>query len=160
MQAGDWSTLPPAAQVLARGVSDAVAAAAAHDPAALGEAARRLAETDPEHVRVVRGAVVRSLLEDLHPAGLAREDMARLLEQSARDAAGWWPQVDAAALLVVLTGALGIVAEAERPVALREVASHGSLLVAHLVALVGGGPAPYLRAALAEVARAETVELP
>jgi hypothetical protein len=48
----------------------------------------------------------------------------------------------------------------ERPPGAAEVAAHGPLLVADLLAAAGRPLAGYLDAALAEIARAETIEMP
>jgi hypothetical protein len=154
--------LPEPARAIAVAVTDAVAAAAAHDEEGYEEAAARLAGLNPEQVGVVLGAVVRSLLEALHPDGLTGDDLRGVLERCARSAAGWLPGVDATVFVVLLTGALGVHgAEGEQPApGPREVARHAPVLVADLVAASGRPLADCLREAFAEVALAETMELP
>jgi hypothetical protein len=154
--------LPPAARAIAAGVTGAVAAAHARDREAFQEAAGQLAALNPEQVGVVLGAVVRSLLEDLHPDGLDGDDVQAVLERCARSAAGWLPEVDAGVLVALLIGALGVHepdGEA-RPLSAMDVALHGPLLVDDLLTLSGRGLAGYLDAAFAEIARAETQEMP
>jgi hypothetical protein len=72
---------------------------------------------------------------------------------------GAGPHVDVTALVVVLSGAFGVHPEDDDPASPpAEVASSAAVLVAHL--LDGRDVDPLLDAALAEVARAETVEMP
>ncbi len=151
--------LPPAARAIAAAATDAVTAARAAAAADLAEAAGRLAAADPQRVALVLGGVVRALLEELHPDGLDGEDLRAVLERTTRAAAAWDSGVDPAVLLVVLTGALGLADPDEQPpVPPGPVARNAVLLTADLL---GPRPlAPYLTAALAELHRAETVELP
>ena len=67
--------------------------------------------------------------------------------------------MDPAALALVLTGALGLNDPDEQPaVGPASVARHAVLLVAHL--LGSTAPGVHLEAAFAELARAQTIELP
>jgi hypothetical protein len=149
--------LPAAARAIAAAVTDAVTAAGACDAAGFAEATADLAAQDPDRVRVVLGAVVGSVLEDVYPDGPDPRDA---LEQCVRWAAGWYPEVDPAALVVVLTGALGAQTTGMEDVTASGVHAHGALLLAHLLAVPPRPLSPYLTEALAEVARAETVEMP
>jgi hypothetical protein len=120
----------------------------------------------------VLGAVVRSLLEDLHPGGLSGDDIQDVLARTASASASCFPSVDANVLLVLLAGSLGIHPDEEdpRPVSALEMSTHAPLLIATL--LGGSGPssassasfttrlAAHLDAAFAEIARSETVEMP
>ena len=153
------ATLPAAARQISTAVTDAVAAARTADADAFAEAATRLAAADPQRVSLVLGAVVRPLLEDLHPDGLDGEDLRAVLERCARAAGAWDSGVDPAVLLVVLVGALGLSDPDEQPrLPPAEVSRNAVLLVADLL---GPRPlGPYLTASLAELARAETVEMP
>lgn len=149
---------PHAACELRTVLRELVRAAAARDAAALAEAAGRVERVDPEHVRLVLGHVVRALVERTHPDGVDADDLADLLRDVVRGAG---PHVDVAALVVVLSGAFGVHPDddaAPAPPPPSEVAGSAAVLVAHL--FDGRDVDPLLDAALAEVARAETVEMP
>jgi hypothetical protein len=135
-------------------IRDAVTGAvgAAQDPQAFAPAADRLAALDPARVGVLLGWVVRTLLEELHPGGVDGEDVRAALTGCV---SAWPGEADPAALVVVLTGALGL---SDPPVAPAAVARNAVLLVAHLL---GPRPlAPYLDAAFTDLRRAETIEMP
>lgn len=149
--------LPAVARELRTVLRDLVRAAAARDAAALAEAGARVERVDPEHVRLVLGHVVRALVERTHPDGVDADDLSDLLREVVRGAG---PHVDVTALVVVLSGAFGVHPDDDGPAPSppSEVAASAAVLVAHL--LDGRDVAPWLDAALAEVARAETVEMP
>ena len=155
--------LPPAPRAIATAAGEALTAVRSEDPVAFQRAVERLAALDREQVGLVLGAVVRSLLEDLHPAGLTADDMHDLLTRCAATSAAWYPAVDTDVLLVLIAGSLGIhpFEEDARPVSALEMSSHAPLLIA---ALLAGSPAGrfnlHLDAALTEIARSETVEMP
>lgn len=139
----------------ARGSTAPVAAGGA-DAEAFEEAVARVAAVDPPLVAEVLGGTVRSLLEERHQDGLDAEDLRELLTDCTK--AGEWAGVDPEALLVVLAGALGLTAEEQPAVPPPAVARHALLLVAHLTG--GRPPAAHLDAAVAELARAQTIEMP
>ncbi|WP_144126459.1 hypothetical protein [Catellatospora sichuanensis] len=154
--------LPGVARGIAEAAVDAVDAARVRDAEGLREAADRLAAADSEHVGLVLGSVVRSLLEDLHPDGLAGEDIQDVLEQCARETLSWTGELDVDTLVVVLTGALGVHQQedgAARPDP-RLLAWHAPVLLAYLLTISNRRLDPYLAAAFAEIMRAETVEMP
>lgn len=124
-------------------------------------AAARLAGLDVARLQVVAGAVVRALLERRHPDGLTGADAGDVLGSCARSAL-WLPDLDPQVLLVLVTGALGLLDVDDQPVALSPaaVARHLPLLVASLLHDTRSLLAPTLAAALAELRRAETVEMP
>ena len=155
-------SLPPAARAVAEACTRAVDAAGAEDPEAYADAVARLVLLDRERVNEVLGSVVRRLLEELHPDGLDADDAEQALERAVRGVVGWFPQVDVAALVVVLGGSLGLHPEGAEapPVTPLDVARHAPLLVADLLAARRRPLRPYLDAAFAEIARAEIVELP
>jgi hypothetical protein len=157
-----WRHLPPQARTVATTASDAVAAVAVRDGPQFEGATAQLARSNPALVRIVLGAVVRMLLEELHPNGLSGADVRAVLERCARSAVGWSPDVDPDVLLALLTGALGIhpPGESARPISALDVARHAPLLAADLVVLSGLPFADFLDAAFAEIARAEGMELP
>jgi hypothetical protein len=178
--------LPAAARAIVSAASDAVTAAVAGERETFDEAVAELAGLDAEQVRVLLGHVVRSLLEELHPDGLSADDIRDVLPRCVRAVIGWHPEVDAALLIVVLSNALGIGDPDDEPRDARpgDVTAHGVLLIADLVTAAGpvipagtvtsagsvtsvGSAASaerpidgYLEAALAEIARAETIEMP
>jgi hypothetical protein len=154
--------LPAPARAIAEAATETVTAARARDPGAFEEAAEGLAALDPEQAGIVLGAVVRSLLEELHPDGLTGDDVGTVLGRCTRSAMEWCPGVDADVLLALLAGALGIHPSDEepRPPGGPAVARHAPLLIADLTTVSGRPVAGYLHAAFAEIARAETVELP
>ncbi|NHC45479.1 hypothetical protein G9H72_09475 [Motilibacter sp. K478] len=158
--------LPPPARQLADAVTDAVGAAGAGDAAAYDEAVARLAMQEPERVGLVLGSVVRQLLEESYPDGLAADEVLDALDGTVRAAAAWAP-VDADVLVSVVAGALGIhevdtPEGAERPRQVRpgELAAHAPLLAAELLDRVRRPLRHYLEQAFGEIWRAETVELP
>lgn len=150
--------LPAAARAISAAVTEGVAAARAQDTAAFEEATGRLAALDPAPVAEVLGGVVRSLLEQAHPSGLAGDDVRAVLTGCTRSAS-WASDVDPAVLVVVLGGALGLSADDQPPVAAASVGRHAVLLCAHLLGPTGRVSA-HLDTALAELARAQTVEMP
>jgi hypothetical protein len=157
-----WRQLPEPARTIATTTTEAVSAARSPDPDAFEQAVARLAALNPEQVGLVLGAVVRSLLEDLHPDGLTGDDVRAVLEHCVRSAAAWYPGVEPAVLVVLLTGALGVHQAEEEPRALAapDIAAHAPLLIADLLAAAGRPLDGYLRAALAEIERSETYDAP
>ena len=154
--------LPPAARAVSGAVRDATAAALATNRESFDDATARLAGLDPALVRVALGSVVRSLLEERHPDGLELHDVQQLLETCLESALAWLPDVDTAALTVVVTGALGVHEpdEVERPVTPAGVATAAPLLVAALLDGAPRGLEKHLEDAFAEIARQQTVEMP
>jgi hypothetical protein len=153
--------LPASARAIAAAITGTVAAARAADPVAFTDAAEPLTRLDPEPLRVVLGAVVRSVLEERHPDGLDSDDLQEALGHCVRTAA-WYPDLDVAVLVVVLTGAFGMHdSEAEpRRIGSVEVSLHAALLLADLLAGTPIALDRHVGSALVELARAETVEMP
>ncbi len=154
-----WRERRGPARALASATSDAVAAGAAAEPEAFDAATATLAGADAEHVRLVLGGVLRSLLEEQHADGLDGDDVAAVVEACARGSA-WCPDLDPEVLVVVLAGALGVHEDEPRPLAPLVVARHAALLAATLLTASARPVDAHLDAALADVARAQTVELP
>ncbi|GAB6897217.1 hypothetical protein [Kineosporia succinea] len=157
--------LPAAARTIARSTIEAVDAARAGDVIAFEEATARLALCEPEQVRLALGHVVRDLLEHLNPDGLAADDLLELIRGCARRAFAWYPGIDVNALVVVLTGALGLHEDDENPQRYTpaQVAQHAPLFITEL--LSQPRPAPltlpqYLRAAFEAIRTAELHEMP
>ena len=147
--------------LLVRLLTRAVEAAARCDADAFAAAGTELAGFDAEQARVVLGRVLRQSLEEHHPDGLDADDLRDAVTATA-GAAGWFPGLDARILVVVLTAALGEHPDPEEIPRLGHalVLQHAVLLVHHLVTAGGTPLRRHVDAALAEVRRAETVELP
>lgn len=126
------------------------------------EATGALLAVDPDQVRSVHSAMVRELLEDVHPDGLTGEAVQAVLERCARGAAEWVPSLDVGALAVVLTGSLGLTDydEDTHRVGWPVILPHALLVIADLLAVAQAPADGYLRRAIGEIARAETVEMP
>ncbi|MFD4265385.1 hypothetical protein [Rhodococcus sp. NPDC058481] len=158
-----WPTeWPSAAREIADATDAAVAAARAAEPESYAEAAARLAALDQEQVTVVHASIVRELLEELHPDGLTGDDVQAVLARCARSAAVWVPDLDVSMLVVVLTGALGLTDPDEdpRPLARADLPRYAALIIADLLATADAAGSGYIRRAIGEIARAETVEMP
>jgi hypothetical protein len=154
--------LPEPARAIAAAAAQTVAAARIPDRAAFGDGAARLAALDRERVGRVLGGVVRMLLEELHPDGLTGDDARAVLENCVRSAVSWWPEVDGAVLVVVLTGALGVHQPDDEapPVGDRALAIHSTLLIGDLLDSVGRPLAGYLDIAFGDIRRDEIMEQP
>jgi hypothetical protein len=156
--------LPASARAISRATIDAVDAAAAQAAQEFEEATNRLAGAEPEQVRVVLGVVVRAMLEDLHPDGLAGDDLLQLIRDCARASIGWYPQLDVTALVVVLTGALGLHEPEEEPRKFTplDVARHAPLFIRELLATdrTPKTLGEYFQAAFTQIAQSELTELP
>lgn len=164
----DWSYLPEPARGIAVATESAVAAARDSDPEAYAEATERLAAHSAEQVGIVAGETVRLLLEDRYADGLTGDDLREVLVACAA-AATWYDDFDPNVATTLIAGALGVhEADGERlPLTAADMATHAPLLVAVLTA----GPKPakgragathplpvYLKAALAEIARTQTMD--
>jgi hypothetical protein len=154
------SRRPTAAAAIAVAVTGTVRAATAADPAAFTETTEQLAALDQSQVRIVLGDVVRMLLEEQHADGLSSDDIRDVLTRCLTSAAPWFPSVDADALVLVLTGALGMQDPEAQDIRPLPVVQHASVLIAELTAVSGRPLQLYLDAALAEIERAETIEMP
>jgi hypothetical protein len=152
---GTWRHLPAPARAVAVASSDAVAAALLRDVDAFAAALTQLAAN--EQAGLVLGAVVRLLLEDLHPDGLDGDDVRDALEQCVRAASQWQSDVDPHVVLVVLASALGVHdrdEEAPSP-GPHTLARHAALLLAQLLPLQRRSLADYLTRAFSEIQRGE-----
>jgi hypothetical protein len=163
MTAGYGSWAGPA-RAMALAVDAAVAGARAGDPVAFTEALGDLSRVEPEQLAVLLGTVTRDLLERSHPDGLDSDDAEHVLRSALKLAAGWYQGLDGDALILALTGALGISADPDpdeppRPGGAAVVA-HGVILIADQLRVLAQPLPPVLNAALGELMRAQTVELP
>jgi hypothetical protein len=168
-------------RALRTAVSEAVRAAAAEDGPALADCGPALAALNEPRLRIVLGEMLRSAMEELHPDGLSSADAQDLIEHCTEQA-GWYPELDPAVLVVVLLGAFGAHDPDQQPAwPPAMVAQHAAVLLVDLLAGTGSagqpvGPAELagqadpaelagraealLDRALAELERAETMELP
>ncbi len=129
------------------------------------DAAERL-EKHAEVAREVHGHMVRELLETLYQDGLTGDDVSDVLRRTIAGAGLWDAQVDPSAVVVVLTGALGV-AEASDDrdagttgVAPIELIGAAILVMADLLAAGAMDRKDYLLRAVEEIRRAQTVEMP
>jgi len=153
-----WRHLPPPARVIATAASAAVDAARERDKEAFETAVEQLGGLGGEQVGLVLGAVVRTLLEDLHPDGLDGDDIRAALEHAIRSAAEW-QDVDPQIMVVLLVGALGVHGQSddEQPPAARVLARHAPLLIVDL--LQERSFPRYLQNAFTEIERSQVNDL-
>jgi hypothetical protein len=148
-------------RIMALAIDAAVSAAQASDAAAFAEAIDDLRGVDREQLAVLLGAVTRDLLERSHPDGLDADDAEEVLQSCIRSAVGWYEPLDSAVLIRALTGALGISDPDEATdVDGSAVVTHGLLLIADQLAMLTQELPAVLDAALRELMRAQTLELP
>ncbi|RVW00090.1 hypothetical protein [Rhodococcus spongiicola] len=155
----DW---PTTARQIAVATDDAITAARAASREDLSQAVEELIDLPFEQVTIVHAGVVRVLLEELHPDGLSGEDIQRGLTHVAGSAIAWLPDLDVEALAVVLTGSLGLTEMSEDAQKIGQVdyLRGAVLVIADLLAAADTVSEGYLRAAIGEIARAETMEMP
>lgn len=159
----EWPTAwPRDARRIADATAAAIAAARDASPENFGTGVEELAELPFEQVTIVHAGVVRALLEDLHPDGLAGDDIHDVLTRLVGSASAWLPGLDVGALAAVLTGALGFTDTSDDAQKVGHVGYLRSavLVMADLLAAADTVPDRYIRAAIGEIARAETVEMP
>ena len=178
-----WQSLPGPARVIGAAITHAVDAATESDGDRYRRAAAEVVALPSQVVGLVTAAVTRALIEEQHPDGLDSDDVQVVLERCYRGATAWLSAVDVRALLAVLANALGIhepgltyqqleplvapegdwpfePGQANAPPSAAEFAWHAPLVIADLLATGDKPLSPYLDAAFADIARAETMELP
>jgi len=152
-----WPThWPTIAREIAHATETALSAARADDEPAFADAVSALVELPYEQVTVVHSGMMRELLEELHPDGLAGEDVQAVFERCARGSVQATPD----ALVAVLTGALGVTdpdAPKARP---EQYLTAGIVVLADLLATRKVEPRQYIRRAVGEIEREQTVEMP
>jgi hypothetical protein len=159
--ADGYRSWPGPVRAMALSIDDAVAAARAQQAESFAEAMAQLSGLDREQLIDVLGAVSRGLVERAFPDGLDSEGAGELLESCIRATLAWYPKLDTDALLRALTGALGLIDPEDAPAMDPSgVLIHGLLLIADQLNSIDQGLAPLLNDALAELQRAQTVELP
>ena len=137
---------------------DALAAVVAQDPIAFDEAVELLDRSDAAKAGNVHAEMVRSLLEEVYSDGLTGENVQEVLGRTVRGAE-WLPSLDIAGFVEVLTGALGVT-DVDEQSRSRPRPAHALLVVADLLAIRRSRAEMYVRRALAEIHRAQTVEMP
>lgn len=156
--------LPAAARAVAQSSLAALEAARAANAEAFSRATTDLAACEPERVRLVLGEVVRDLLERLHPDGLSAEDLQAAIRDCVRRSAGWYPDIDVQALVVVITGALGMHGDEDQPrYSPIDMARHAPLFIAELLSRPNPATlsaADHLRAGFDRIRTAELHDLP
>lgn len=156
---------PAVARTVAEVTDRGVRAARTHDLDGFGEAVGVL-EIHAEVAREVHAHMVRELLETLYQDGLSGDDVSEVLTRTTDDAGLWYAPVDPSAVVVVLTGALGVgegsVSSDVRPQSIppAEIIGAAFLVIADLAASAGLEHEPYLVRAVEEIRRAQTVEMP
>ncbi|MEE4025262.1 hypothetical protein V1Y59_19415 [Gordonia sp. PKS22-38] len=122
---------------------------------------------DHPGAREVHAHMVRELLETTYQDGLSGDDVSEVLTRTIGGSADWQAPVDPSAVVVVLTGALGVAEHADdadraptthTPPA--ELAGAAILVVTDLAKGIAADHRPYLDRAVAEIRRAQTVEMP
>ncbi|SBW23648.1 hypothetical protein [Protofrankia symbiont of Coriaria ruscifolia] len=152
--------LPPSGLAVHSAVTTAVAAAAAHDPAALRDACARLRTCEEQQVRDVLHALTLGLIEKTFPAGLDADDLRALLADVMHAATTWFPDLDPHAVVLVLTGALSVHETDAPPVDADALPIACALAVSHLVHQLRIPLELELTHAFDELRRAQTMEMP
>lgn len=155
----DYRAWPRPVRTMAVAIDSSVTAASAGAADAFDEAVAVLRRMDTDTLGALLGEVTRDLLERSHPDGLDSDDAEAVIASGARTAA-WFEPFDPDALVLVVTGALGVLDLDESPVPATALVTHGVLLIAERLAALGLELASVLDAALVELRRAQTVELP
>ncbi|NIL88624.1 hypothetical protein RhoFasSB10_00912 [Rhodococcus fascians] len=154
-----WPTeWPVDVRRIADATVDALAAVVAQDPIAFDEAVELLDRSDAAKAGNVHAEMVRSLLEEVYSDGLTGENVQEVLGRTVRGAE-WLPSLDIAGFVEVLTGALGVT-DVDEQSRSRPRPAHALLVVADLLAVRRSRAETYVRRALAEIHRAQTVEMP
>ena len=146
---------------MALAVDTAVSAAQLGDGAAFDDAVGVLRRLDREQVSVLLGAITRDLLERSQPDGLDSDDAEEIVRHCLLAAGTWFEPLDGNAVILALTGALGVTDpdESTTPDGL-PVITHGLLLIADQLTVARQALSPVLERALREVMRAQTMEMP
>ncbi|MFF2083647.1 hypothetical protein ACFVVM_07710 [Nocardia sp. NPDC058176] len=157
MWPSDW---PTPARAIATTIESAVIAAQAADESEFTTAVTDLAALPAYQVGSVLSTMVRELLEIAHPDGLTGDDIRTVLDAVVRRSITWLPTLDPATVVSILTGALGVddPDEPDRPRTNPQPAA--ILLIDHLATRARVPAQRIVEHAVAEIARAETVEMP
>lgn len=149
---------PPTVRAIASATDEAITGARSRSETDFADAVRLLGAEDSAQVASIHAEMVRSLLEELHPDGLEGEDVQDALTRAVRSAAEWNSDVDVPGFVEVLTGALGVAdTEEKRPSPRTE---HALLIIVDLLVRRKSSAEKYIRQAVAEIQRAQTMEMP
>ncbi|GAB92386.1 hypothetical protein [Gordonia rhizosphera] len=154
---------PLKARAIAEATDRGIRAARAHDLDGFGEALEQL-EIHPE-ARDVHAHMVRELLETQYQDGVSGEDVSEVLTRAVDDAGDWNAPVDPSAMVVVLTGSLGVVESSDddgppTDIPVAQLTGAAIVVIADLAAGAALDHQPYLVRAVEEIRRAQTVEMP
>nr|WP_202422099.1 hypothetical protein [Gordonia sp. SID5947] len=153
------------ARAVAEATDQGIRAARGHDPEGFGEAVHHL-ETHTDAARAVHAHMVRELLEMSYQDGLSGDDVSDVLTRTVGGAGLWDAPVEPAAVVVVLTGALGVREHSDSdddpapPIPQAAIVGAAILVAADLAAAAGIDHEPFLVRAVEEIRRAQTVEMP
>lgn len=156
---------PLTARTVAEATDQGVRAARAQDIEDFRDSVGRL-EKHAEVAREVHGLMVRELLEALYQDGVSGDDVSEVLRRTITGAGLWDAPVDPSAVVVVLTGALGVAEPDEdgegrtTAIAAADVVGAAVLVIADLLAAGKIDHKDYLMRAVEEIRRAQTVEMP
>lgn len=142
---------------IASAVTSAVAAASSHS-ADFADGVAELDALDRSQVTLVLAGIIRQLLEIRYPDGLDAADAQDVLTDTAR-ASAWCGDWQPETLAEVLMGALGLL-EPEQSQGARSFSRHATLLISALLRDQPITLAALVKTELAEIERAETMELP
>ncbi|MCZ4077625.1 hypothetical protein O1W68_06695 [Rhodococcus sp. H36-A4] len=166
MWPNDWPATPRA---IATSTEEALAAARARSADAYRDAVADVESADAAQVGLVHAEIIRALLEELHPDGLTGEDVQEVLALTVRSASEWFGELDVEGFVEVLTGALGV---ADTEAAGRRPRAGHALLIIAALSSAGRRTADgkdghdstssevYVRRAIEEIARSQTIEMP
>ncbi len=153
---------PKTTRQIASATDAALVAARTGSSDGFGDALDDLTGLPYETVTAVHAGMVRELFEELHPDGLTGEDVQAVLTRAVREGLRWLPSLQPDAAVAVITGALGVQdSEATDPrISSGQYLTAGLLVLADLLAVRKSAPRPYLRRAITEIERSETIEMP
>jgi hypothetical protein len=154
---------PLKARAISESTDHGIRAVRAHDLAGFAEALEQLA-IHPE-AREVHAHMVRELIETRYQDGVTGDDVADVLSRTVGDSGAWHAPVDPSAVVVVLTGSLGVAERSDDdgpPATIPPAELNGAaiLVIAHLAADAAIDHQQYLVRAIEEIRRAQTVEMP
>ena len=154
---------PLKARAISESTDHGIRAVRAHDLAGFEEALEQL-DIHPE-ARDVHAHMVRELIETRYQDGVSGDDVAEVLSRTVADSGAWHAPVDPSAVVVVLTGSLGVAERSDDdgpPATIPPAELNGAaiLVIADVVADAALDHRPYLVRAIEEIRRAQTVEMP
>ncbi|WP_040772695.1 hypothetical protein [Rhodococcus rhodnii] len=159
-EGGRWPLWwPDRALEIADGIVEAAERAAAGDAEGFEDEITGMAALPHGQPVTALSGIVTELFEAAHPDGIGADDVRAILERTVAGAQ-WYRGDLVGPLVVVLTGALGSAPEDAPPVPEFERIAAAVLAAATLASRARVPLTVVVRSALAEIARAETVESP